>query len=150
VTLTKLRSTLASSELFASKSLLGRGGKVIDLQFLAAQRDRCRGRGCVGRQPARNDDAVDEAGKRGNAADEEGCYGAPVGSELRRVAVNAVEVVHIGYGNVAASDDVVAIGQNGLVDIDVADGIVRNVLSHENACHGTEENGVATEESKEL
>jgi len=99
-------------------------------KFLATSRDRGRGRSCSGRGPARYDNAVDEAGERGNAADEESRYGAPVGSEFGRVAVYAVEVVHVGYGNVSASDDV--------------------VVSHENACHGTEENGVTAEESKEL
>ena len=57
---------------------------------------------------ARYNDVVDEAGERGDAADEEGDDGAPVGSVSGRVAVHAVEVVHVGYRHVAASDDVIA------------------------------------------
>ena len=57
---------------------------------------------------ARYNDVVDEAWKRGNAADEEGDDGAPVASVSGRVAVDAVEVVHVRYGHVTASDDVVA------------------------------------------
>lgn len=53
-------------------------------------------------------DVVDEAGERGDAADEESDDGAPVASVSGRVAVDAVEVVHVGYGHVTASDDVVA------------------------------------------
>ena len=50
--------------------------------------------------------------------------GAPVGSVSGRVAVHAVEVVHVGYGHVTASDDVVATARdkNGLVDMDVVRG----------------------------
>jgi hypothetical protein len=57
---------------------------------------------------ARYNDAVDEAGEWGDAADEEGGDGAPIGSKSGRVAVDAVEVVHVWYGHVAASDNVVA------------------------------------------
>ena len=73
---------------------------------------------------ARFNDVVDEAGERGDAADEEGSDGAPVASEYGRVAVDAVEVVHVGYGHVTASDDVVAMArdENGLVDMDVVGG----------------------------
>ena len=63
---------------------------------------------------------VDEAGKRGNTADGEGSDGTPVGAELGRVAVDAVEVVHVGHGHVTASDDVVAKESNELVDVDLA------------------------------
>jgi hypothetical protein len=115
---------------------------------LTAQRD-------AGLAIARGNDVVDEAGERGDAADEEGDYGAPVASVSGRVAVDAVEVVHVGYGHVAASDDVVAAardkrisgygrGRWGLW------GIVGDELGHENGCHGTQENSVAAEESKEL
>jgi len=79
---------------------------------------------------ARYNDVVDEAGEWGDAANEESDHGAPVGSVFRRVAVDAMEVVHVGYGHVSASDDI--------------------VVGHENGCHGTQENGVAAEESKEL
>jgi hypothetical protein len=131
---TKLRSTLASGKLFASKLLAGRG-KGRGLQVLTAQRD-------AGLAIARYNDVVDEAGERGDAADEEGDDGAPVASVSGRVAVDAMEVVHVGYGHVTASDDVVAAardkrisgyehGKRGLC------GIVGDELSHENGCHGT-------------
>ena len=57
---------------------------------------------------ARCNDVVDEAGEWGDAADEEGGNGAPVAGVSGRVAVDAVEVVHVGYGHVTTSDDVVA------------------------------------------
>jgi hypothetical protein len=79
---------------------------------------------------ARYNDVINKAGERGDAADKEGGDGAPVGSVSGRVAVHAVEVVHVGYGHITLSDDV--------------------VVSHKNGCHGTEENGIAAEESKEL
>jgi hypothetical protein len=102
---------------------------------LTAQRD-------AGLAIARYNDVVDEAGERGDAADEEGDDGAPVASVSGRVAVDAMEVVHVGYGHVTASDDVVAAardkrisgyehGKRGLC------GIVGDELSHENGCHGT-------------
>ena len=96
----KLRSTLASSKLFASKLLAGRekgGGS----QMLTAQRDTGCAHACY-------NDVVDEAGEWGDAADEEGDDGAPIGSVSGRVAVDAVEVIHVGYGHVTASDNVVA------------------------------------------
>ena len=62
----------------------------------------------AGRAKARYNDVVDEAREWGNTANEEGGDGAPVGAESGRVAVDAVEVVHVGYGHVATSDDVVA------------------------------------------
>ncbi len=66
-----------------------------------------------------------------------------------------MEVVHVRYGHVTASDDVVAAtrderisgyerSRRGLC------GIVGDELSHENGCHGTQENSVAAEESKEF
>lgn len=57
---------------------------------------------------ARHNDGVDEAGEWGDDADEEGGDGAPVASVPGRVAVDAVEVVHVGYGHIATSDDIVA------------------------------------------
>jgi hypothetical protein len=80
--------------------------------------------GDASRAIARYNDVVDEAGERGDAADEEGSDGAPVASESGRVAVDAVEVVHVGYGHVTASHDVVAVARdkNGLVDTNVVGG----------------------------
>lgn len=97
---TKLRSTLASGKLFASKLLAGRG-KGRGSQMLTSQRD-------AGLAHARGNDVVDEAGEWGDGADEEGGDGAPVGGVSGRVAVDTVEVVHVGYGHVTTSDDVVA------------------------------------------
>ena len=78
-------------------------------------------RGDAGRLHARHNDVVDEAGEGGDGADKEGGDGAPVGGVSRRVAVDAVEVVHIGYGHVTTSDDVVA-AANGLVDVNLVGG----------------------------
>ncbi len=64
--------------------------------------------GDAGLAHTRYNDIVDESRERRNTADEEGNDGAPVGSELGRVAVNAVEVVHVRDGHVPASNDVVA------------------------------------------
>ena len=60
------------------------------------------------RAHTRYDNVVDEAGEWRDAADEEGGDGAPVAAISGRVAVDAVEVVHVGYGYVATSNDVVA------------------------------------------
>ena len=100
MTSTKLRWTLASGKLFASK-LLARRGKGRGSQMLTTRRD-------AGLAHARYNDVVDEAGEWGDAADEEGGDGAPVAGVFGRVAVDAVEVVHVGYGHVTTSDDVVA------------------------------------------
>jgi hypothetical protein len=108
----------------------------------------------AGRLTTRNNDIVDEAWERGNAADEEGDHGTPIARVSGRVAVHAVEVIHVGYGYVTASDDEVAVAQNKRIS-----GYGRSIwgqcrmgdeLSHENGCHGTQENGVAAEEGKEL
>jgi hypothetical protein len=64
------------------------------------------------------DNVVDKAGERWDTANEESSHGTPVASELGRVSVHAVEVVHIGYRHVCASDDIVT-GVNMLVDMDV-------------------------------
>lgn len=71
----------------------------------------------------RCNDIVDEARERRDAADEEGDDGAPVAGELGRVAVHAVEVVHVGDRHVAAAHDV--------------------VVAHQDGCHGAQEDGVA-------
>lgn len=63
-----------------------------------------------------------------------------------------MEVVHVGYGHVTTSDDVVAdkrISGYGRGRWELC-GIVGDELSNKNGCHGTQENGVAAEESKEL
>jgi hypothetical protein len=98
--------------------------------------------------PTSNNDAVDETRERRNATDEEGGHRTPVAGEFGRVAVDTVEVVHVRYRHVALSDNVVAAIQ--LVDVIVISGIGDDELSDENRCHGTQENGVSTEESKEL
>jgi hypothetical protein len=57
-------------------------------------------------------DVIDEAGQRGDAADEKGDDGAPVASVSGRVAIDAVEVVHVRYRHVTASDDEVTAAEN--------------------------------------
>ena len=57
---------------------------------------------------ARYNDVVDEAREWRDAADEEGGDGAPIAGVSGRVAVDAVEVVHVGYGHVTTADDVIA------------------------------------------
>ena len=94
-----------------------------DLQMLTAGRN-------AGLFTSSNLDVVDEAREWGNAADEEGGDGTPITSVAGRVAVDAMEVVHVRYRHIATSDDV--------------------VVGHEDGCHGTQEYGVAAEESKEL
>ncbi len=68
--------------------------------------------GNAGRATAGFDDVLDEAGKRRGAADEEGGDGAPVAGEFGRVAVDAVEIVHVRYRHVAASDNIVAVARD--------------------------------------
>lgn len=116
--------------------------------MLTAQRDASLAITCY-------NDVVDEAGERGNAANEEGGDGAPVASVSGRVAVDTVEVIHVRYGYVTVSDDVVAAARDKRISGCVRDrwsscGILGDELGHENGCHGTQKNGVATEESKEL
>lgn len=57
---------------------------------------------------ARLDNIVNKARKRGDAANEEGNHSTPVGSPFLRVAVDAVEVVHVRHRDFAASENVVA------------------------------------------
>jgi hypothetical protein len=66
----------------------------------------------AGRATTRYNDVVNESRERGNAANEEGCDGAPVAGIFGRVAVDAVEVVHIWHGHITASDDIVAATRN--------------------------------------
>lgn len=108
----------------------------------------------LGRLTTRHNDVVDEARERGDAADEEGDDGTPVARVSGRVAVHAVEVIHVGYGHVTLSDDEVAVAHDKRISGHGRSswGLCRmgDALSHENGCHGTQENGVAAEEGKEL
>lgn len=61
------------------------------------------------------DNIVDKSRKRGHAADEESDDSTPVRSILGRISIYSVEVVHIWYRNIAASDDEVAV-KNGSVN----------------------------------
>jgi len=97
------RRWLAASSLRAS--CFREEGKGRGLQVLTARRD-------AGFAHARYNNVVDEAGERGDAADEEGGDGAPVASVSGRVAVDAVEVIHVRYGHVAAPDNVVAVARD--------------------------------------
>ena len=95
-------------------------------------------------------DVVDKAGERRNAADEEGGDCAPVGGELGRVAVHAVEVVHVRHGDSSSSDnEVAAVMMCQWMDVRIW-GIGEHELADQNRCHGSQEDGIATEESKEL
>lgn len=53
-------------------------------------------------------DAVGKAWKRGQEANDECDNGTPIGAEFGRVAIDAVESVHVWYGHIAATGDVVA------------------------------------------
>lgn len=66
--------------------------------------------GNAGRRTARYLDVVDEAWERRNAADEKGGDCPPIAGVSGGVAVDAMEVVHVGDGHVTASDNVVAAG----------------------------------------
>lgn len=68
----------------------------------------------TGASTTSNLNIVDEAGKGRNTADDEGRDCTPVACEFGRIAIDAVEVVHIGDGHVTSSNDVVAIQVSGL------------------------------------
>ncbi len=100
------------SKLFAAAKRAREGERLLlgwrrleDLQVLTALRD-------AGVTPAGDLDVVNEAGERRNAADEEGDYGAPVATPSLRVAVHALEVVHVGNRHIPASDEVVAVARH--------------------------------------
>lgn len=93
-----------------------------DLQVLSTNRH-------TGGISAGYHNVVHKTRHRRRAANKESCNGAPVGSKLGRVAVDAMEVVHVRHGNVAPPDN--------------------EVVAHENRCHGPQKDGVASDESKE-
>jgi hypothetical protein len=92
--------------------------------------------------------AVDEAGERRREAHDERNDTAPVGGVPRRVAVHAVKVVHVGDGHVAATRDVVTAGISSVSCVMSQDGLC--LLGHQNCCHRSQEDSIATEESKKL
>ena len=63
----------------------------------------------AGRLATRLANVVDETGKRWDTADHEGNDGTPVASKSWRVAIDAVEVVHVRDGHVTTSHDKVAL-----------------------------------------
>jgi hypothetical protein len=77
-----------------------------------------------------NNDVVNKTRKWRNATNEEGDNSAPIGAEPWRVSVDAVKVVHIRHRHITTSYNV--------------------VIANEDTSHRTQENGVTTEESKEL
>jgi hypothetical protein len=79
---------------------IGGAGEDGNLQVLSAERD-------AGGAVAGDNDVVHETGEGRDAPDEEGGHGAPIGGEFRRVAVHAVEVVHVRHAHAAAAHDVV-------------------------------------------
>jgi len=58
----------------------------------------------------RGRDVADEAGQWRHEAENKCNNSTPVGGISGRVAVDAMEVVHVGHGDSAATDDVVTIG----------------------------------------
>lgn len=74
--------------------------------MLTAYRDAGRAISCC-------DDVVYKAGKRGNGTNEEGGDSTPVAGVSGRVPVDAVEIIHVGDGDVTSSDNVVAVAQTG-------------------------------------
>jgi hypothetical protein len=99
---TKLSYEFASSKLFASELYAVSRGS--NSHVLTAQSNAGLAIACY-------NDVVDEAGERGDAANEEGNNCAPVASVSGRVAVDTVKVVHIGYRYIAASNDVIAVAR---------------------------------------
>lgn len=77
-----------------------------DLHMLTPQRNTSLPITC-------SDDAIHKARKRWDTTDEEGGNGAPVAGVAGVVTVYAVEVVHVGDGDVAAADNVVIGDQDG-------------------------------------
>jgi hypothetical protein len=85
-----------------------------DLQMLTANRD-------ASLLTTSFNNVVDEAGERGDTADEESRNSTPVAGELGRIAVHAMEVVHVWYGDVSTSDDIVTVA-NHVSGLDVVCG----------------------------
>ena len=94
---------------------------------------------------------------REDGRDQEGGDGAPVCREFGRVAVDAVEVVHVWDRDVAFTDDVVT-RQRELVPSISGFGsgfgfgkwARRDELSHQNTSHGPQKNRIPAQESQEL
>ncbi len=61
--------------------------------------------GDASRAPTCYDDTVDEARKRRRTPDDERKNCAPIRAKFRRIAVDAMEPVHVRYGHVGSSDD---------------------------------------------
>ena len=87
--ISELQYLLEREELARGNMCMGWSGTERNLHALTAG-------GHAGLLPARNDDIVDEAGERRNAADKEGRYSPPIASPPGRVAIDAMEIVHIG------------------------------------------------------
>lgn len=105
---------------------LGWSGTETDLQPLTAN-------GHAGLLPARNDNIVDEAGERRNAADEEGGYSPPIATPSGRVAVDAMKIIHIGNRYLSTSYDVVAVVETSTsVTMHTEVGPVREIQTYSN------------------
>jgi hypothetical protein len=76
--------------------------------MLSTQRD-------AGRTMTCNNNIVDESGKWRYAANKESGHCAPIGRELGRVAVNAVEVIHVRYRDPFPSDNIITICWSALL-----------------------------------
>ena len=84
-----------------------------DSQSLTTKGDTCGGSTGDG-------DAVYEAGKRRNATDEESENGAPVAAPSAVIEIDALEVVHVWYRDIATSNNEVAADVLGVVANEVA------------------------------
>lgn len=101
-------SMLTSGTLFTNR-MSARKGNEGDSQMFTPRRD-------AGLLATCYNNIVDETGQWGYAANEEGDDSSPVAAPSRRVAVHAMEIIHVGYGHVTTSDDVVAAARDiGLV-----------------------------------
>lgn len=94
---------------------------------------------------------VHEARKRGDTTEEECDDCAPVGTEFGRVSVDAVEIVHVGDGDVGFSyEEIAGARVSGLFFWKERQKFVVYVLSDEYRGHWAEEDGISSEESDEF
>lgn len=99
---------------------------------------------------------VHEAWKRRDTTEEECDDCAPVGTEFGRVAVDAMEVVHVGDGDVGFSYEEIAAARVSGLFFSFSFGLkerqefVVYVLSDEYRGHWAKKNGISSEESDEF
>lgn len=113
-----------------------------DLQVLTSN-------GNAGGRSSSDLDIIDETRKRRNTTNEEGCDGSPVRGEFGRVAVHAMEVVHVGHRDPGLPDNVVAAGMTRQWT-EVSNETGDHVLANQNGRHRSKEDSIATKESQKL